>query len=386
MADEVIRKTVTDDNRMSTVNGVEGTSSVNVIDPVQISQQDFISAVYLERGNMLDAEVRRLAGVIEQSNALLSTVGTLISKADIAQYGEPNYDQTTWVSNNNNIVLDNGYSLSIQPSDSGNSFVLTDAEDNQLVYQNQTLIPVPKGTTVDAMKNGIPVMQDLTLVLDDGTEITFKAATPESSFDSTNFSGGLADIAEVYITRGNQGVSVSGLDGTNTPVINQPTVESSTPHSLDINNNDGYVLLESGGLHKWFYDGRSVSTMTETNPNDADDTVSGYFARKLAFHNSRVDEYAEGIPTLTPEEIDVLHNALNISYEDASGSGRLTPEEWSKLKSSLQAAKDNLTSSNQLQTVELQRALTTFNQNYDAMSNAQSRIYSLLKDIINNVK
>ncbi|OED46068.1 hypothetical protein ACH42_04255 [Endozoicomonas sp. (ex Bugula neritina AB1)] len=371
---------------MDPVHGIEGTSSVNVIDPTQTSQQDFISAVYLERGNMLETEVRRLAGVIEQSNEMLSTVGTLISKADIAQFGEPNFSETSWVTNDNNIVLDNGYSLSIRESESGNSFVLTDIEGNQLVYQNQTLIPVPKGETVDAMKSGIPVMQDLTMVLDDGTEITFQAATPDSPFDSSNFSGGLADIASISITRGNQGVSVSGLDGDNSPVIAHPTVEASSPHSLDSNTNDGYVLIESGGLHKWFYDGRSVATLTETNPNDPDDTISGYFARKLAFHTTRLEEHAGGIPTLTPEEIDVLKNKLNITYSDASGTGNLTPEEWNKLRPSLLAAKDNLTSSNQLQTVELQRALTTFNQNFDAMSNAQSRIYSLLKDIVNNIK
>ena len=674
---------------MSTVNGVGGSSSINVVDPSALSQQDFVSAVYLERGNMLDTEVRRLVSEIEQSNRLLETVNTLTSKANLAQYGAPNYQQTTWSVNNNNIVLDNGYSLSVQPGDEGNSFVFTDAKGNQLIYQNQTLIPVAKGATTDVLQAGIPVMQDLTMVLDDGTEITFKPAAPDTAFDSQNLSGGLADIASIYITRGNQGISVTNLDGDNTPVISLPTVEGVTPdnssstpstetknvpagqeleayvayggsddydkldtefnnhlkntwlasvqnlseqeknavfqsvnsgltidwtmvdrsgsntytnsftytplngetfevffervidqstasfstyinseeggsldieaiaskmvlpaysydrtipdgdkttsnysaqnislnqnyfssddytkvttdqanllkaefdaaftglsteqvaglqtklredgltlnwqlvdtdgdndtynesytikmlpgeslsnyvdrvvehsaqefkvhiehhqdegdiniesisnaitipgfsydeysstlssgdpgdityHSLDTGNNDGYVLLESGGVHAWEYDGQVVANMTRTNPNDSNETVSGYFARKLAFNSAATNEFASGIPVLTPAETDILANQFKINFEDASGVGNLTPEEWDALKTRLEAAKDNLTGSNQLQTVQLQRALTTYNQNFDAMSNAQSRIYTLLKDMINNIK
>lgn len=101
------------------VGGVSGNVNFQTLNPAELSQQDFISAVYVERGNMLDAEVRRIAGSIEQSNNLLNSIGTLTNKAAIAQYGPPDYKQTTWSVRDNNIVLDNGYSLSIQSGDDG---------------------------------------------------------------------------------------------------------------------------------------------------------------------------------------------------------------------------------------------------------------------------
>lgn len=368
---------------MSTVNGVGGSSSINVIDPRVLSQQDFVSAVYLERGNMLDAEVRRLVQEVETSNRLLTTVNTLIGKANVSEFGTTTYTQTTWNTNGNNIVLDNGYGLSIQTDAEGQTtFTMLDADGNQLLYRNRTLIPVPSGQTVDALQAGIPVMRDMTMVLDDGTEITFQTGTPDTAFNTQDLSGGLADITTITITRGNQGLTVTGLN-TATPTINAPSLNGI---ALDAASNDGYVLLESGGLHSWEYDGVNVGQLTRPNPNDPDQQISGYFARKTAFQAQSTNEYAGGAPVLTREERDVLANQLSITYTDVSGTGNLTPEEWTALKARLEAAKENLTGSNQLQTVQLQRALTTYNQNFDAMSNAQSRIYTLLKDLINNVK
>lgn len=368
---------------MATVNGVNSNNNINVVDSSELSQQDFISAVYLERGNMLDAEVRRLVGEIETSNQLLTSVNNLINKSNIAQYGTSQYTQTTWTTNGNNIVLDNGYGIAIRPDANGNTtFTLVDAEGNQLNYQNQTLVPVAQGSITDASQVGIPVMNDMTMVLDDGTEITFQTSSPGTPFDPSSLSGGLADITGMTITRGNQGLTVTNLNTAN-PVIGTPNLNGTT---LDAASNDGYVLLEAGGLHSWEYDGVNTNQMTRQDPNDPSASLSGYAARKVAFQNSFTNEVTGGMPALTKEERDILSNLLKINYTDASGKGQLTPEEWASLKTSLNAAKENLTGSNQLQTVQLQRAMATYNQNYDAISNSQNKIYSLLKDIINNSK
>ena len=370
---------------MNPTDGVNNLGSVspNVVDSTELSQQDFISAVYLERGNMLDSEVRRLVGEIETSNELLVSVNNLINKANISQYGTSTYPSPTWAVNGDNIVLNNGYGLSLRQDEEGNTlFTLADAQGNQLIYQNQTLIPVPAGTTVDVMQVGIPVMNEMTMVLDDGTEITFGTATADTPFDSQNFSGGQTDITSISITRGNQGMLITGVDGSS-PTIGAPSLGG---QGLDAINNDGYVLLEAGGLHSWEYDGVNVASLSRTDPNDANIQVSGYAARKLAFQNQFANEYNGGAPVLTQQEITVLTNILKVTYTDASGSGRLTPEEWERLKTTMEAAKENLTGSNQLQTVQLQRAMSTYNQNFDAMSNSQSRIYNLLRDIMNNIK
>ncbi len=368
---------------MNNINGVDGSSSINVVDSAELSQQDFISAVYLERGNMLDSEVRRIAKEIETSNELMKSVSSMIGKSNVSQYGTTEYDAPTWTVNNNNIILDNGYGLAVQSDGAdGVTFTLLDAAGNQLIYQNQTLIPVPAGSTVDVMQSGIPVMNDMTLILDDGTEITFQTDEPETPFNPQDLSGGLADIATISISRGNQGMTVTGVNSGN-PSLNPATLDG---ENLDVGSNDGYVLLESGGLHSWEYDGAKLGSLTQTDPNDSEQEISGYFARKAEFQAEFNNEVSGGLPVLTQEEMNILNNLLKINFQDASGAGMLTPEEWAALKESLEAARENLTGSNQLQTVQLQRALTTHNQNYDVMSNSQNKIYSLLKDIINNVK
>ena len=381
---------------MSNVNGVDNSNiSFQPLDPAELSQQDFIAAVYLERGSMLDGEVRRIAKDIETSNNLLHSVNTMVNKANIAQYNDSNYNEVSWSVNGQSIVLDNGYGLALQTDDAGNTmFTITDAENNQLIYKDQTLIPVSSGDTVDVSEVGIPVMNDMTMVLDDGTEITFDTGTPASAFDSSNFSGGMADIKTITIKRGNQGMTINDVDTAN-PKIIAPALNGTALDALD---NDGFILLEAGGLNAWEYDGVNVSGMTRDNPNDPNVQVSGYAARKLAFQNNINNEYSGVTPTLTEAEKDILANVLKISIKKDDGKGNLvaqdwatirgdlTPQEWGFLKTDLLAAKENLTGSNQLQTVQLQRAMQSHNQNYDAMSNAENRIYSLLKDIVNNIK
>ena len=368
---------------MPTIDGINSNTLPNPINPAEHSQMDFMSAIFLERGNMLDSEVRRIVGDIEKSNELLASVNTMINKANVAQFGSSNYTATTWQTNGNNIILDNGYGIALHPDPDGNTkFTIVDAEGNKLMYQNQTLVPLAKGEAADVLQVGIPVMNDMTFVLDDGTEISFQTGNPDIPFDAQNISGGLTDITGITITRGTQALTVTDLNTAN-PVIGTPNLNGV---AVDAASPDGYILLESGGLHSWEYDGVNTNNITATDPNDASSQLGGYAARKLAFHTASNDEYSGGSPVLNAEERRILAEDLRITYTDASGTGNLTPDEWGALKNSLLNAKENLTSNNQLQTVQLQRAMSTYNQNYDAMSNSQNKIYTLLRDIINNVK
>ena len=382
---------------MSNVNGVNNSNiSFQTLDPAALSQQDFLAAVYLERGSMLDGEVRRIAKDMETSNSLLNSVNSLINKANIAQYSDSNYTATSWTRNGNNIVLDNGYGLGLKTDDAGKtSFTLVDAEGNQLVYKDNTLIPIKAGGSADASEVGIPVMNDMTMVLDDGTEITFDTGAAGVAFNPSDFSGGLADIQTITIKRGTQGMTINNVN-TGSPTFIDPALNG---NDLDTLDNDGHVLLEAGGLNSWEYDGVNIANLTRPNPNDTDIQISGYAARKVALQNNLANEFSGGTPVLTKGEIDILANMLKISIktQDSTGKlvakdwstivdGALTPQEWGFLKTDLLSAKENLTGSNQLQTVQLQRALTTHNQNFDAMSNAENKIYSLLRDIANNIK
>ena len=59
---------------MNPVNNVDSNSDINTLNPAQMSQQDFISAIYLERSEMLDSEVRRIIGDIDKSNQYIDIV------------------------------------------------------------------------------------------------------------------------------------------------------------------------------------------------------------------------------------------------------------------------------------------------------------------------
>ena len=679
---------------MSTVDGITTKNGVNTINPAEMSKQDFITAVYLERGEMLDTEVRRLVSEIDRSNAYVDTLTKLVSKANQAEFDKAEYSKPTWQVSGKTITLDGGYTLQIQPDKSGgNAFVLNDSRGNQLVYQNQTLIPIKKDTAANALEVGIPVMNDMTFMLANGIEISFKADAPDEAFDNTKFSGGLANISSIIITKDNQGMEIKNFGSVDDVEIVAPTVEipedsrlkpkektelipiaehkltfakqygdsdggfedipgrqrteniaawnnifnKKSPserklimdkiiaqggltiawevkdsdgednvyrksytvepyfgedltayierlitdssksldyylrdaetgdidiylakasitipaynlpvtvptskattkeqaayttslykyyhqtsnygvmseflndrfykkaisdyqklklnewqkkgliqeliktgvsirtqltdtdggvgslgkdyydqtykykmvygetveeffkrvaqqsheyfqphirvdedegniniqsmtatmnipkysykeyekidpdkpyvplkHKLDTGNKDGHILFESNGMHDWEYAGRNISAYTVTNPNDPDKVVDGYFARKLAFKDASDTEFSGTAPLLTVKERELLLNELKLSYSDASKIGQLTRAEWKSLKTSLINARDNLNGSSQLQTVQLQRAMLTYNQNFDAMSNMQQRIFSLLRDI-----
>ncbi|MGB0361196.1 MAG: hypothetical protein ACPGEF_07310, partial [Endozoicomonas sp.] len=182
---------------MDPIRGLTTNSSVRSINPSEMSQQDFIAAVYLERGEMLDTEVRRIIEDIDASNTAAETVNGLIAKSNLAQFGSGDYPATTWNVGGNNITLDNGYGIqftdgissAVSGDSTTSSFVLSDAKGNQLIYRNQLLIPIPHGTTVDELEVGIPITERFTLVLEDGTEVTL---IPEATggLDPDDLSGG----------------------------------------------------------------------------------------------------------------------------------------------------------------------------------------------------
>ena len=221
---------------MNPVNNVDSNSDINTLNPAQMSQQDFISAIYLERSEMLDSEVRRIIGDIDKSNQYIDIVNKMIGKANISEYGSNYYDKVSWKVSNNQVILDSGYALKIQPDgNGGSSFTVSDKDGNQLMYQNQTLIPIPKDTTVDALNVGIPVMNDMTFSLEDGTEITLKVDEPATAFNQKDFSGGLANVTSIFITRNNQGMAIENLNSAS-PAIKAPTVDVAvTNHSLTEN-------------------------------------------------------------------------------------------------------------------------------------------------------
>ena len=95
-------------------------------------------------------------------------------------------------------------------------------------------------------------------------------------FDPGNFSGGLTDILNITIKRGNQGMQINDFN-TGNPTIVPAALNGDDLDALD---NDGHILLEAGGLNSWEYDGVNTAGLTQTNPNDPEAVLSGFTARK----------------------------------------------------------------------------------------------------------
>ncbi|WP_330925378.1 hypothetical protein [Candidatus Sororendozoicomonas aggregata] len=300
------------------------------------SMMDYSSDAYLQRGNVLDENVRYLVREIEQSNAYLEEINKLMAEANRVIYNSDNYVATTWqtdfapATNPKTVVLSNGYNLAI---DGNNQFSLKDKDGNTLTYQAGNLQRIPAGETASVGDISVSTSGNTTLVLDDSTKITL-------------IPNGNNGISSLVITRGNQALTINGIDGapsTAGPVLNG---------NADSNHNDGDVYLENTGVHELW-----LGVGNENN-------------------------YGTGNGILTAEQEAFIRGQLNI---DIDLPEPMTTQAWNTLKSELTLVRDNLTGSNQLQTVLLQSALTTYNQNYDAMSNTQNKIYTLLKDIIGKV-
>ena len=320
---------------MNSENIVRSTTVVplNTMENQDKSLVDSSQEIYINRGQILDDKIRSKAEQIELSNAYLGEINILISESNKVLYGNANFADTSWTSgisgNTQTITLDNGYNISLSAD---GSFQLNDSSNNKILYNNGMIFPAQAGTDFN---NAINLDGNTSIILDDNTKITLVV-------DNTN------QVTNLTISRGNQALSVSDINGT--PLISGPNLNGVTE---DTAVSDGDILIEDGGLHN------------------------------LTFSGENIPSYVVTVGSLTDEQKTFIRDQLKI---DIDLSGDLTQDTWKNLKSQLILTRDNLTGSNQLLVVQLQQALTTYNQNYDALSNMQNKIHGLLKDIVNNLK
>lgn len=297
------------------------------------SLTDQASAAYLQRGRLLDDKVRNLVEQVGLSNQYLEAINQLIAEADSVLFASSSYSSTTWQADFSaspkTITLDNGYGIEL--SDDG-QVVIRSSGNHSVTYADGALYPAQAGS---APGYGITLDGNASIILENGTKITLQMSADNR-------------LTAMAITRGNQGMTLSALDST--PAASGPDLSGSTRDSL---LDDGDILRENGGLYNL------VNAGTDTS------------------------HYSATSGSLTDEQKAFIRDKLGITM---NLDGSLSEAGWNTLKNQLIAARDNLTGSNQLQTVQLQSALTRYNQNYDAMSNSQNKIYTLLKDILNNIK
>ena len=156
--------------------------------------------------------------------------------------GDPSLSPTdqTWSvdQESKTIHLDNGYTITIEGKDE--AWTITDPDGNKSRIWGDPHVHEGDGGKWD-------FKADMTFELEDGTKITVK--TKEIGDGSVTVSD------ELYITKGDQCVTVTGL-AANNPQINDVTMDG---QAVDAAIDDGYVAREMGGVDDWSFAGDEIT-------------------------------------------------------------------------------------------------------------------------------
>lgn len=337
------------------VGGSMNVSAMGSIDVSSMNIQELYMAVMLERANLLDGRVRDQANEVRAKNDELKLIAQLMSEARVNQnQSQTIVDEPTWQVDGNTIKLDNGYTLEMEGEHM--AWKLKDAEGNEVRIHGDPHVTEGDGGTWDFKQNG-------TFVLEDGTKITVNT-TPWSGNPNMTVTESLT------ITRGNQAITVSGIDQNN-PQISGPNLNGM---ELDANTNDGYIFREMGNVGDWSFEG-----------NEIDGSGTGT-REQVAWSGAQThEEVTENIPVMS-EQLKALLDKHNIAYNDPDGDGALSPKEWDNVCRSLKDVQDSLTSTSQLEMAQLQSTMGKYNQTYESLSNFTSKWFQSLNTITGNIR
>jgi hypothetical protein len=353
-------------------------NNISAIDGEKINLPELALFTTLKSVEFSNDQVTSHLAKIDESTKIVQHINKISEKATIAQNGPANYTNPSWGVNGNTIELNNGYSVSFNQGAEGMELAINDNERNQILYKNGVLIPTKSDTTVDSFNVGIPIMSDTSLVLGDGTTVTFTTAPSDTPFNPTDLSGGIAQVPKITIQRGNQSIEISNANTNNATIA---------PAQLNANlGNDfnyGHVLLENGGLHSWEYNGQLVKDITASHTNGQGGEINNLFARKVHFQNNvnNPNTVYAAEPYLTADDKKLLAD-LKINYSDTSGVGKLTAKEWTDLNKSIQSEKDSITSTSQFQYLSVNRATSNLTTSLEFASNFIKKIHDLLTKVV----
>lgn len=353
--------------------------AISVIDGEKVSLIDLATYNNLIRADFLKDQMLTYLNKVKTGNDTLHRLDKIVEKSRIAENDTSNYQSATWNINGDTITLSNGYSVNFDTTEEGIQLIINDSNKNQMLYSNGVLIPTPAGKAVDALDVGIPIMSDVTLVLGDGTSVTFTTAPSEDPFDPADLSGGLAQVTNITIKRGNQSIKITDAN-TGQAAVN-PAVLNADLELL----NYGHVLLENDGLDSWEYNGNLVEDMTYEDSTITSDTITGLFARKNYFKDSvSNNNLIYGAESFLTADDKSLLAELGVNYSDVSGQGLLTETEWKTLQSNALDKKSSLVGTSQYDYIALQRATANFTTVNEFLVSFNKNNISLLKEIYKN--
>lgn len=342
--------------------GVQSISGIQMGDMEQVDLQTLMATVMLQKTDLLDQQVRNQAAVIQQKNTTLRTINDLLSEGGVKQAEANALDQTNQLSATEangkiTIQISDEYTLEVPKPNTDMSWTLTDKEGNKVkIWGDPHVDENADGTTDWDFK------QNATFVLADGTKI---------SVGTVPYGNGQNVTSSLTITRGDEVVTVNGIDNNNVTYTDSNT----GGRSVDARTNDGYIFQEgSGGVDDW----------TTTNTSGQQVEIRSNQAMGEALQNEVAIETND--VEMSQAMKDFLAANPQIAYTDSDGDGKLTATEYKTLMDNLARERDSLTSTSQLDMTMLQSTMSKYNQTFEALSNFTSKYFQSLQTITGNLR
>lgn len=342
--------------------GVQSISGIQMGDMEQVDLQTLMATVMLQKTDLLDQQVRNQAAVIQQKNTTLRTINDLLSEGGVKQAEANALDQTNQLSATEangkiTIQISDEYTLEVPKPNTDMSWTLTDKEGNKVkIWGDPHVDENADGTTDWDFK------QNATFVLADGTKI---------SVGTVPYGNGQNVTSSLTITRGDEVVTVNGIDNNNVTYTDSNT----GGRSVDARTNDGYIFQEgSGGVDDW----------TTTNTSGQQVEIRSNQAMGEALQNEVAIETND--VEMSQAMKDFLAANPQIAYTDSDGDGKLTATEYKTLMDNLARERDSLTSTSQLDMTMLQSTMSKYNQTFEALSGFTSKYFQSLQTITGNIR
>ena len=350
---------------MNNVNGIQSSDAINNTDATtqaqKLSLADRITMTQLEAASAEEAEVRKMAGKVQENTNNLKQLSEIEAKLKAFNYPDAaqkaNGDHSWSVTGNSfpkSIHLDGGYKITVHDND--NKWDIADANGNV------TTIWGDPHVSENDREGYWDFHDDSTFVLPDGTKISVGTAPYNENTDIT--------VTEsLTITKGHQSISVSGI-ANNQPTVGQPSFNGI---ALDDNTNDGHIFQTGDNVADWVYNGKEVKGVAKI----VSDKINEIGRNQQPPPKNILET------VLTPDDLSLLKE-LGVTIYDSSGIGHLTESEIQNALGQLSSAKESLKSISNLDMVKLQAQTNKMQQHYSIASQTMKTLFNAAREIIRN--
>jgi hypothetical protein len=338
---------------------VQASSGFFMVDGQEMDFGQLVMTLQLDMTNHLDCQIADQMSEIKDRNEALKGRNDLLSQLRALKAGGSTVENGEPIEvDGNTIDLGNGYSLEVNPNESG-----TTHSDWKIIGPDGEETTIWGDPHVKEDDGGnYEFKGDSTFVLPDGTKITATTVPYNGSNDHT-LTGSLT------ITRGDQRVSVSDVN-TESPTISDVKMDGRT---VDANTNDGYIFTTvEGRANDWALNGSEVDANATSIEEDVA-TNTSYQNELKGFMTESMRKELESLDIPVPNNI----------YND---DGSLNEDAVDGLIDSVKGNIDSLNSESQLDMIRMQSLMDKRNQRYEQTSNTLEKDQKTRDSIVGNTR